>query len=171
MSGKWGEIDGAAGALSFYAAGAPREGGAPLLLLCPELPTIERGRHAAVLPYEAVADRVSQESGWRVVVAMLRGLGGSAGSFSGAGWLEDAAALLESELGRRTGLRVAGFGLGAAIALALATDDSRVRGVAVLRRPGRTHRLDRRSGRLRRAVPPGRCGRTGAPDRSRRLGC
>ena len=91
-----------------------------MLLLCPELPTIERGRYAAALPYEAVADRVSQESGWRVVVAMLRGLGGSAGSFSGPGWLEDAAVLIEAELGRRSGLRAAGFGFGAAVALALA---------------------------------------------------
>lgn len=134
MSGKWGEMEGPAGPLRSYAAGAPRESGAPLLLLCPELPTIERGRHSASLPYEAVAERISQESGWRVVVGMLRGLGGSAGSFSGPGWLEDAAALVEAELGRRTSLRAAGFGLGAAVALALGGDE-RVRGVACFAAP------------------------------------
>lgn len=137
MSGQWSETAGPAGPLRFYAAGGPREGTAPLLLLCPELPLIEGTRGDVALPYEALADRVSHESGWRVLAAMFRGLGGSAGSFSGPGWLEDAAALVDEELGARTGLRVAGFGFGGAIALALAARDERVRGVACLAAPAR----------------------------------
>jgi alpha/beta superfamily hydrolase len=135
VSGQWSETAGPAGALRFYAAGGPREGTAPLLLLCPELPLIEGTRGDVALPYEALADRVAQESGWRVVVAMFRGLGGSAGSFSGAGWLDDAAALIDEELGSRAGLRAAGFGLGGAIALALAARDGRVLGVACFAAP------------------------------------
>jgi len=137
VSGQWSETAGPAGPLRFYAAGGPREGTAPLLLLCPELPLIESSRGDVALPYEALADRVSLESGWRVLAAMFRGLGGSAGSFSGAGWLEDAGAMVDGELGARTGLRVAGFGFGGAIALALAARDERVRGVACLAAPAR----------------------------------
>ena len=135
MSGKWSETAGPSGALRFYAAGGPREGTAPLLLLCPELPTTEGALGDVALPYEALADRIAQESGWRVVVAMFRGLGGSAGSFSGTGWLEDAAVMVDEELAARVGLRVAGFGFGGAIALALAARDERVRGVACFGAP------------------------------------
>jgi len=137
VSGQWSEIAGPSGALRFYAAGGPREGAAPLLLLCPELPTIEGARGDVALPYEALADRVAQESGWRVIAAMFRGLGGSAGNFSGKGWLEDAAALVDAQLGARLGLRAAGFGFGGAIALALAARDERVRGVACFALPAR----------------------------------
>ncbi len=136
MSGLWSETDGPAGKLRFYASGGSREGIQPLLLLCPELPTVERARGDVARPYEAVADRVAQESGWRVVAGMFRGLGGSAGSFSPAGWLEDARALVETELGARPGLRAAGFGLGGAVALALGASDPRVRGVACFAAPG-----------------------------------
>jgi len=137
VSGKWSEVEGASGALRFYASGGPREGGAPLLLLCPELPTIEGTRGVVPMPYAAIADRVAQESGWRVVAPMFRGLGGSAGSFSGLGWLQDAATILESEIGARSGLRAAGFGFGAAVALALAASDQRVGGVATFAAPAR----------------------------------
>jgi alpha/beta superfamily hydrolase len=129
VSGQWSEAAGSAGVLRYYAAGGSRLT-APLLLVCPELPTLEGAREDIGLPYEAVAERVAQESGWRVLAGMFRGVGGSAGSFSGAGWLEDAAALVETELSGRPGLRVAGFGFGGAVALALAVADERVRGVA-----------------------------------------
>jgi len=135
VSGTWFEAKGAAGALRFYAAGSSREGAAPLLLLCPELPTIEGTRGAFSLPYAAVADRVAQESGWRVVAPMFRGLGGSVGSFSGLGWLEDAATLVDAQIGARSELRAAGFGFGAVVALALAASDPRVRGVASFAAP------------------------------------
>jgi hypothetical protein len=44
VSGQWSETAGPSGLLRFYAAGGPREGTAPLLLLCPELPIIEGAR-------------------------------------------------------------------------------------------------------------------------------
>ncbi len=136
MSGRWSETAGPAGVLRFYASGGAREGSRPLLVLCPELPSIERARGDVARPYEAVADRVAQESGWRVVAGMFRGLGGSEGSFSAAGWLEDARTLVDAELGPRASLRAAGFGLGGAVALALAAADPRVRGVACFAAPG-----------------------------------
>jgi len=130
VSGQWSETAGPSGTLRFYAAGGSRDGTAPLLLICPELPSVEGAGADVALPYEAVAERVAQESGWRVLAAMFRGLGGSAGSFSAAGWLDDATALVDAEIGVRAGLRAAGFGLGGAVALALAARDERVRGVA-----------------------------------------
>jgi alpha/beta superfamily hydrolase len=130
VSGHWSEASGPAGTLRFYASGGSREGSAPLLLLCPELPTIEGARGDVALPYETVADRIAQESGWRVIAGMLRGLDGSEGSFSASGWLSDARALIDAELGARDVLRTAGFGFGGAVALALAAADPRVRGVA-----------------------------------------
>jgi len=137
VSGQWREAAGPAGTLRYYAAGATRRPPAPLLVVCPELPTLE-GAHGDVgLPYEAVADRVAQESGWRVVAAMLRGVGGSAGSFSAAGWLEDAAVVVATELDEGGELRAAGFGFGGAVALALAAGDPRVRAVACFAAPAR----------------------------------
>jgi alpha/beta superfamily hydrolase len=137
VSGQWREAAGPAGTLRYYAAGMSRRPPAPLLLVCPELPTLE-GAHGDVgLPYEAVADRVAQESGWQVVAAMLRGVGGSSGSFSAAGWLEDAAFVVSTELDDRAELRVAGFGFGGAVALALAAADQRVRAVACFAAPTR----------------------------------
>ncbi|MGH9047005.1 MAG: alpha/beta hydrolase family protein [Acidimicrobiales bacterium] len=135
MSGRWSEIAGPAGTLRFYAAGGPRDGSAPLLVLCPELPTIEGARGDVAHPYESVADRVALESGWRVIAAMFRGLDGSKGSFSAKGWLEDAGALIDAEIGARARLRAAGFGFGGAVALALAANDQRVGGVACFATP------------------------------------
>jgi uncharacterized protein len=135
VSGQWSETAGPSGALRFYAAGGTREGSAPLLLVCPELPTIEGARGDVALPYEALVDRIAQESEWRVIAAMFRGLGGSAGNFSGSGWLEDAAQIVDEQLGSRVALRAAGFGFGGAVALALAATDERVRGVACLAAP------------------------------------
>lgn len=137
MSGQWSQTAGPAGALRYYVAGGARRPAAPLLLVCPELPTVE-GAHGDVgLPYEAVAERVAQESGWQVVAAMFRGVGGSTGSFSARGWLEDAGDVMEAELAGRSGLRAAGFGFGGAVALALAAADERVRGVACFAAPTR----------------------------------
>jgi alpha/beta superfamily hydrolase len=135
VSGRWSETNGPAGTLRYYASGDSREGSAPLLLVCPELPTVEAARGDVALPYESVADRVAQESGWRVVAAMLRGLDGSEGSFSASGWLTDARVLVDAELGGRGVLRAAGFGFGGAVALALAASDPRVRGVACFSAP------------------------------------
>jgi pimeloyl-ACP methyl ester carboxylesterase len=138
VSGQWSEVTGPAGTLRFYAAGGSRRPApAPLLLLCPELPALEGAKGDVTLPYETVAQRVAEESGWRVVAGMFRGVGGSVGSFSASGWLEDAAALVEAELGGRDGLRAAGFGIGGAVALALAARDERVQGVACFAVPAR----------------------------------
>jgi uncharacterized protein len=85
--------------------------------------------------YPALADRLGQESGFRVVTGMLRGAGGSDGDFSASGWLEDLEFLVDQEVGAGGKVWIVGFGLGGAFALRLAADDDRVRGVASLAGP------------------------------------
>lgn len=136
MTGPWGLVDGPAGVLRTYATPTPP--GAPdghLLLLCHELP---RGRGSAAdtgRTFPALADRLGHETGFRVVVGMLRGAGGSEGNFSAAGWLEDLACLVDQQVGAGGRLWLAGFDLGGALALRLAADDGRVAGVASLGAP------------------------------------
>jgi len=136
VPGPWRVVDGPAGALRTYttasALGSPP---GPVLLLCHELPRVGNGAFDAGRTYPPLADRLGQESGFRVVVGMLRGAGGSEGDFSAAGWLEDLAFLVDREAGTDGQVWLVGFGLGGALALRKAADDARVRGVAVLAAP------------------------------------
>ena len=90
---------------------------------------------AAALP--ELADRLAAEMGWLAMALAFRGCGGSEGSFSLAGWLEDlrsaVAHLREEE--RVTGVWLAGFGTGGALAICAAAADPEVRGVAALGAP------------------------------------
>jgi putative redox protein len=75
--------------------------------------------------------------GWLALAVALRGCGGSEGSFSLAGWLEDlrsSVAHLQSTepVG---GVWVVGFGTGGALAIRAAADEPSVRGVATLGAP------------------------------------
>jgi alpha/beta superfamily hydrolase len=92
------------------------------------------GRQAAgLLPELAV--HLAQESGWVVVTGTLSGVGGSTGTFSATQWRHDLATILDrvSESDRQ--LSLAGFGFGGALALAVAANDERVRGVATFAAP------------------------------------
>jgi pimeloyl-ACP methyl ester carboxylesterase len=93
------------------------------------------GRTGRSLP--VLADRLAAESGWRVLAGCLRGVGGSAGDFSLCGWLEDLRTLAghAAELAAGGGVWVVGFGVGGSIALCLAAEDARIRGVGCLGSP------------------------------------
>ena len=133
MSGAWDTIEGPAGTLRVYAS--TRGPAVPVLLVCPELPVVEGGTGDVGPGYETLADRLAQESGWRVVSPMPRGIGGSQGDFSAAGWLADLSSVLDQDLAPDGGAWAAGFGFGGAVALRLAAADPRVRGVACLGTP------------------------------------
>lgn len=133
MSGAWTTIEGASGTLRVYSA--TRGPAVPVLIVCPELPVVEGGTGDVGPGYETLADRLSQESGWRVVSPMPRGIGGSQGNFSAAGWLADLATVLDHDPAPGGGAWAAGFGFGGAVALRLAAGDERVRGVACLGTP------------------------------------
>jgi len=104
-------------------------------VLCHDLPRPKGSAADVALTYPALADRLTRESGWRVVTAALRGAGESAGDFSALGWLDDLRFLAENEIPEDSPRLVVGFGFGGVLALHLAAGDERVAGVACLGAP------------------------------------
>ena len=127
---------GPAGDLATYASTTPQ--GAPVpghVLLVHDLPRPKGTAADVALTYPALADRLTRESGWRVVTASLRGAGESAGDFSPLGWLEDLGFVASTEIPETAPRLVVGFGFGGVLALHLAAGDERVAGVACLGTP------------------------------------
>ncbi|HEY5245236.1 MAG TPA: hypothetical protein VIJ60_06170, partial [Acidimicrobiales bacterium] len=76
MTAPWRLADGPTGPLRLYSTTvAPGSPPSPVLLLCHELPRVTDGAADTGRAYPALADRLSQESGFRVVIGMLRGAG------------------------------------------------------------------------------------------------
>ena len=136
MAGPFRLRPGPAGDLSLYASatgpGAPVRGH---VVLCHDLPRPKGAAADVALTYPALADRLTRESGWRVVTAALRGAGESAGDFSALGWLDDLTFVAETEIPEGSPRFVVGFGFGGVLALHLAAADERVAGVACLGTP------------------------------------
>lgn len=136
MTGPWRLVEGPAGALRTYTTGsAPTASGDPAVVLCHELPRGSGGAPEAGQTFPALADRLAHETGLTTGVGILRGVGGSEGDFSAAGWLEDLSAVLDALVGAGGRVWLAGFDLGGAVALRLASADGRVAGVATLGTP------------------------------------
>ncbi len=136
MQGPFRLRPGPSGDLAMYASatspGAPVRGH---VVLCHDLPR-PRGSAADLgLTFPALADRLTRESGWRVVTATLRGAGESEGDFSPMGWLEDLTFAADEEIPESSPRLVVGFGFGGVLALRLAARDERVAGVACLGTP------------------------------------
>jgi putative redox protein len=89
----------------------------------------------ATLP--ELADRIASEMGWLAMALALRGCGVSEGSFSLGAWLEDLRSavhhLVQNEL--VTGVWLAGFGTGGAMAICAGAQEPAVAGVAALGAP------------------------------------
>jgi len=130
VSVPWRVRPGPAGLLRSYSTGAPHGAPGLVLMLCHELPRWGAAAEQAGRLYPMLADRLCVECGLRVTVGALRGVGGSEGDFSAAGWLADLRFLVDQEAGPDGRVLLAGFGLGGALALAVAAEDTRVRGVA-----------------------------------------
>ena len=90
---------------------------------------------ASALP--ELADRLAAEMGWLAMALAFRGCGGSEGSFSLGGWLEDLRAAVDHLRANEqvSGVWLVGFGTGGALAICAAADDPHVRGVAALGAP------------------------------------
>ena len=134
----WEEIEGPACPLAVHVARSSTTQAdlGHLLVLCHGFPV---GRDSAARVADSLptlADRLASETTWRVLVGCLRGVGSSNGDFSLAGWMEDLKALVDhgASLGRGQ-VWVVGFGTGGALALCVASDDTRVRGVACFGSP------------------------------------
>jgi pimeloyl-ACP methyl ester carboxylesterase len=105
------------------------------VVVCHDLPRPKGTAADIALTFPALADRLTRESGWRVVTAALRGAGDSAGDFSPLGWLEDLTFLAEHEIPEASPRLLIGFGFGGVLALHMAARDERVLGVACLGTP------------------------------------
>jgi pimeloyl-ACP methyl ester carboxylesterase len=92
------------------------------------------GRQAAGLLPE-LAEHLATESGWIVATGTLSGVGGSTGTFSATQWRADLKTILERVDEGERKISMAGFGFGGALALAIAADDDRIRGVATFATP------------------------------------
>ena len=90
---------------------------------------------AAALP--ELADRIAGEMGWLALVVGFRGCAGSEGSFSLAGWLEDLHSAVSHLRSTEavSGVWIAGFGTGGALAICAAADNAAVEGIATLGAP------------------------------------
>jgi uncharacterized protein len=135
MAGQWELVAGPAGALAVYDVPGRTSSTPPsAVVICHGFPVARDGSAETSAGLPQLAERVASEVGWRALAGCLRGVGGSAGDFSLAGWLEDLnflighAATLESG----GGLWLVGFGTSGALALCAAAADGRLRGVAGL---------------------------------------
>lgn len=136
MPGHWRVLEGETGALRVYDTRAASASSSPgLVVLCHELPRDPDRASDAGRGYPALADRLSEECGCRVLAPMFRGASGSPGDFSAAGWLADLATVADCDTEVEAKLWLIGFGFGGAIALRFAAQDQRARGVASIAGP------------------------------------
>lgn len=111
--------------------------GVPGLVLAHHFHTGAGGAAATAETYPELADRIATELGWYVLAFTCRGAGDSQGQFSLGGWLDDIGVAIEHvrAFPDVSGVWVAGFGTGAALAICAGARDANVRGVAVLGGP------------------------------------
>jgi putative redox protein len=111
--------------------------GVPAVVLCHGFPAGARGAETSAHTFPELSGRIARELGFLVLAFTFRGAGKSDGNFSLAGWLDDVRAAIDHvhELDELSGLWLAGFGTGGALAICAAADDERVRGVAALATP------------------------------------
>jgi putative redox protein len=120
-----------------HLAEVPATGGRRGLILCHGFPNESWSSVAISDSYPDLADRLAAEAGWVVMSFDFRGAGRSEGNFSLAGWLEDLRAAVDylASYGDVDGIWLAGFSTGGALAICVAADDERVRGVATFGAP------------------------------------
>jgi putative redox protein len=103
-------------------------------VVCHGFPSSAASAAAGVETYPALADRVAAEAGWTVLTVSFRGVGSSEGNFSLCGWQDDLRAAVDHMLAVGDVGRVwlAGASTGGSLAISVAGDDERIRGVAAL---------------------------------------
>jgi alpha/beta superfamily hydrolase len=109
----------------------------PGLLVLPGFPRGAGGAAALGNTDQTVCDRMAREAGWAGLTFTFRGTGSSEGDFSIEGWLADVRSAVDA-LHARTDVSavwIAGFRLGGTLALVVAADDERVRGIATFAAP------------------------------------
>jgi putative redox protein len=144
VSGPFRLLHGEAGDLWSYASATPP--GAPVsghVVLCHDLPRATGSANDVAQTYPALADRLTRETGLRVVTGTLRGAGTSDGDFSANGWADDLRRIIDAEVADDARRWLVGFGFGGVLALHMAAGDDRVAGVACLGAPADLEPLTR----------------------------
>ena len=109
---------------------------APGLVLCHGFPAGPGGGATSAKTYPAFAEKLAAETGWNVLTFNFRGTGASEGDFSIRGWIVDLGAAVERLVKEGvSGVWLAGFSTGGALAICHAAADLRIRGVAALAAP------------------------------------
>ncbi len=121
-----------------HLAGASATGPArPAVVLLHGYPSGPAGTAGAVSAMPELADRIADDMGFVAFSPCLRGLGASEGEFSIKGWKHDvhSAVSYVRSTARVTGVWLAGFGTGGALAICAGADDETIGGVAALGAP------------------------------------
>ncbi len=106
-----------------------------ILVLVHGLPrAMGMGRQAAGLLPE-LAEHLANESGWLVATGTLSGVGSSTGTFCASTWKADLMTIIDRVAQGDVRISLAGFGFGGALALHVAAQDDRIRGVATFAAP------------------------------------
>lgn len=123
--------------LSSHLSRPPGFARVPGLVICHGFPQGPRGGPSSASTYPELAERLTRETGWAVLTFNFRGTGASDGDFSLDGWLSDLrnAVMLMSERTDIGGVWLAGSSTGGSLAICVAAEDERVRGVATLAAP------------------------------------
>lgn len=123
--------------LASHLARPPGFARVPGLVLCHGFPGGPGGAATSGVEYPHFADRLAQETGWAVLTFNFRGCGASGGDFSIGGWLDDLRAATDflDDRSDVASVWLAGSSLGGALAVSVAPEDPRVRGVATLATP------------------------------------
>jgi putative redox protein len=109
----------------------------PAVILAHGYPSDVSAAAVAASALPELADRLATEMGWLALAPAFRGCGGSEGSFSLGGWLDDLRAAVDHLRATEpvSGVWLAGFGTGGALSICAAAGDPNVRGVASLGAP------------------------------------
>ena len=113
--------------------GPPR----PAVIIVHGYPSGPAGTAGAVSAMPELAERIANDMGFVAFSPCLRGMAGSAGSFSIKGWKNDIHAPVDHvrAVARVSGVWLVGFGTGGALAICAGADDEEVDGVAALAAP------------------------------------
>ncbi len=109
----------------------------PAVVLVHGYPSGPSGTAGAVSAMPELADRIADDMEFVAFSPCLRGMGESDGNFSIQGWAADLHAAIAHlrVVARVSGVWLAGFGTGGALAVCVGADDVEVRGVAALASP------------------------------------
>jgi putative redox protein len=121
----------------YYADPSGRSGGSggrPGLVLCHGFPVGPLDARQSAATFPELVDRVAGELGWVAMTFTFRGCGDSEGDFSLLGWVADLRAAVDHlvEMGKPSGVWVAGTSTGGSLAACVAADEPSIRGVAAL---------------------------------------